>query len=240
MAIGILLTILITSIIQSIFGVGVLLFGTPLLLILGYDFVNTLTILLPISIAINLLQLIKHYRHIDFSFYKKILIYTIPIVVLFLFIGVRSHINISLLIGMFLLCVALKNSVGKVELFLEKWIKYECSYLIIMGLIHGLTNLGGSLLTAIVHGKNYSKDQARITIAACYATFAIFQLITLFILGLSSELSYSEHISFLQIGVIVFLLTEEILYRQINNQRYSQLFAAFLFISGILLIIKSI
>jgi len=240
MAIEILLTVFITSIIQSIFGVGVLLFGTPLLLLFGYDFVNTLTILLPISIAINLLQLIKHYQHIDFYFYKKILIYTIPIIVLFLFIGVSSHINISLLIGVFLLFVALKNSVIKVEKFLEKWVKYERGYLVIMGLVHGLTNLGGSLLTAIVHGKNYPKDQARITIAACYATFAVFQLITLFILGLSSELSYSEHISFLQIGVIVFLLTEEILYRQINNQRYRQIFSAFLFISGLLLIIKSI
>lgn len=240
MAIEILLIVLVTSIIQSIFGVGVLLFGTPLLLIFGYDFVNTLTILLPISIAINLLQLIKHYQHIDFSFYKKILIYTIPIVVLFLFIGISSNINISLLIGMFLLFVALKNSVTKVEKSLEKWVKYERSYLVMMGLVHGLTNLGGSLLTAIVHGKNYPKDQARITIAACYATFAIFQLITLFILGLASKLSYSEQISFLQIGVIVFLLTEEILYCQINNQRYSQLFAAFLFISGLLLIIKSV
>ena len=240
MAIDILLTVFITSVIQSIFGVGVLLFGTPLLLIFGYDFVNTLTILLPISIAINLLQLIKHYQYIDFDFYKKISIYTIPIVVLFLFIGVSNNINIGLLIGIFLLFVALKNSVIKVESFLEKWIKYERSYLVIMGGVHGLTNLGGSLLTAIVHGKNYPKDQARITIAACYATFAIFQLITLFILGLSSDLSYGEHISFLQIGVVIFLLTEEILYRQINNQRYNQIFAAFLFISGLLLIIKSI
>ena len=240
MAIEILLIVLITSIIQSIFGVGVLLFGTPLLLLFGYDFVNTLTILLPISIAINLLQLIKHYQYIDFVFYKKILIYTIPIVVLFLFIGVSNNINIGLLIGVFLLFVALKNSIIRIEKTLEKWVKYERSYLIIMGLVHGLTNLGGSLLTAIVHGKNYPKDQARITIAACYATFAVFQLITLFILGLSSKLSYSEHISFLQIGVIVFLLTEEILYRQINSQRYSQLFAAFLFISGLLLILKSV
>ena len=159
MAIDILLTVFITSVIQSIFGVGVLLFGTPLLLIFGYDFVNTLTILLPISIAINLLQLIKHYQYIDFDFYKKISIYTIPIVVLFLFIGVSNNINIGLLIGIFLLFVALKNSVSKVESFLEKWIKYERSYLVIMGGVHGLTNLGGSLLTAIVHGKNYPKDQ---------------------------------------------------------------------------------
>lgn len=32
----ILLTVVATSVVQSVFGVGVLLFGTPLLLLLGY------------------------------------------------------------------------------------------------------------------------------------------------------------------------------------------------------------
>lgn len=240
MAIDILLTVLATSLIQSIFGVGVLLFGTPLLLLLGHDFVDALSILLPISIAINLLQLIKHHRHIDLDFYKKVLLYTIPLVVLFLFIGVSAKINLGLLVGAFLLFVALKNTFPSIEKSLEKLVKYERTYLAVMGLVHGLTNLGGSLLTAIVHGKGYDKDRARVTIAACYATFAVFQLITLFLMSQSFKLSYSEHASFLQIGVIVFLLTEEILYSEINNKRYSQVFAAFLLISGVLLIAKSV
>ena len=42
MDIIILLTIIITSFIQSIFGTGVLLFGTPILLLFGYDFQNIL------------------------------------------------------------------------------------------------------------------------------------------------------------------------------------------------------
>ncbi|NOQ34267.1 MAG: hypothetical protein GQ569_00035 [Methylococcaceae bacterium] len=240
MAIDILLTVLITSAIQSIFGVGVLLFGTPLLLLLGYDFTNALGVLLPISIAINCLQVIKHYQHIDLDFYKKVLIYTIPLVILFLIIGVSNKINIGLLVGAFLVFVALKNSVRKIETALDKLVKYERSYLAVMGLIHGLTNLGGSLLTAIVHGKNYDKDQTRVTVAICYATFAVFQLITLFLLDVPSLLSLSDHASFLQVGVIVFLLTEEILYTQIDNKRYTQIFAAFLFISGLLLVGKSL
>jgi hypothetical protein len=43
------------SAIQSMFGAGVLLFGTPLLLLFGHEFVDVLVLLLPISIAINLL-----------------------------------------------------------------------------------------------------------------------------------------------------------------------------------------
>ena len=34
----IMLTVAVTSVIQSLFGAGVLLFGTPLLLLFGYEF----------------------------------------------------------------------------------------------------------------------------------------------------------------------------------------------------------
>ncbi|MBT7592192.1 MAG: hypothetical protein HN561_14130, partial [Candidatus Scalindua sp.] len=56
-----LIVIIITSSVQSVFGVGILLFGTPLLL-LQYDKLTlVLPIVLPISIAINIFQVVKHY-----------------------------------------------------------------------------------------------------------------------------------------------------------------------------------
>jgi len=234
----ILLIVVATAIIQSVFGVGVLLFGTPLLLLIGYDFINALSVLLPISIAINSLQILKHYRFIDTTFYKNVLIYTIPLVVLFLFFVSTAKINITLIIGGFLVLVALKSYFPVVEQALEKMVKYERCYLAVMGLIHGLTNLGGSLLTAIVHGKKYDKNATRVTVAICYATFAMFQLITLFLIGSQFELSFANHMGFVQLGVIVFLLTEEMVYSSIDNKKYSQFFATFLLISGVLLIVK--
>ena len=63
----------VTATIQSLFGVGVLLFGTPILLVLGYDFITALTILLPISLTINLLQVSKDYRHVQVPFYRQVL-----------------------------------------------------------------------------------------------------------------------------------------------------------------------
>jgi hypothetical protein len=44
----------------------------------------------------------------------------------------------------------------------------------------------------------------------------------------------------LQISVVVFLFTEEFLYTQIDNQKYAQIFAIFLAVSGVLLIFKSL
>ncbi len=240
MPLDILFTVVVTSVIQSLFGVGVLLFGTPLLLLLGYDFINALIVLLPISIAINSFQILKHYRHIDTLFYKNVLFYTIPLVVLFLFFVTTSKINIGILVGAFLILVALKSYSTAVERAIHSLVKFEKTYLAAMGIIHGMTNLGGSLLTAIVHGKNYPKDVTRVTIAACYATFAVFQIATLVFLSNNFAVSYADNMAFLQVGVIMYLLTEEMVYTHIENEKYSRIFAFFLLASGILLMIKSL
>ncbi len=239
MPIDILLTVVITSIIQSIFGVGVLLFGTPLLLLFGYSYINALIILLPISVAINSLQIAKHHNQIDSSFYKQVLIFTIPLVVFFLFLVTTTKININIIVGVFLIFVALKSFYTKIEALLEKMFTYEKSYLMAMGIVHGLTNLGGSLLTAAVHAKQYTKDITRVTVAACYATFAVFQIGTLFFSGKSFDVSLNQNMIFLTVGLLVFVITDETVYTNIDNQKYSKYFASFLFVSGVLLIIKA-
>ena len=50
--------ILILTIVQSLLGVGLLLFGTPTLLIIGYSYSETLWMILPSSILISLTQVI--------------------------------------------------------------------------------------------------------------------------------------------------------------------------------------
>ncbi|MGR9073535.1 MAG: hypothetical protein ACU833_10775 [Gammaproteobacteria bacterium] len=239
MPVDVLLTVMATSMIQSIFGVGVLLFGTPILLLLGYDFINALIILLPISVAINSFQILKHYKHIDTAFYRRVLLFTIPFVVFFLFIVTAAKINIGILVGLFLIFVALKSYSREVERLLESLVKHEKTYLAVMGVVHGLTNLGGSLLTAIVHGKQYRKDMTRVTVAVCYATFAIFQIVTLNLVVDNYDISYYDNVALMQVGIVVFLLTEETVYSNIDNEKYSKFFAAFLFASGVLLVLKS-
>jgi len=239
MPVDILLTLVFTTLIQSLFGVGILLFGTPILLLLGYEFSFALTVLLPISISVNLLQIIKHYQYIDLKIYKNTLCYSIPFIVLFLVIITNIKINISLLVGFFLILVAAKNFFPTLDKKLSSLIQYERSYLAITGVIHGISNLGGSLLTALVHKQELPKHNARVTVALCYASFAVIQLITLFFIGFDSGLSYSTQMSLLQISIVVFLLTEELVYKQIDNTKYTQIFALFLALSGGLLLFKA-
>lgn len=240
MPIDILLVILATSVVQSIFGVGVLLFGTPLLLLLGYQFIDVLSVLLPISICISCLQVIKHYDYIDAQFYKKVLLYCIPLVVVFLLIVATIKIKIGLVIGAFLLFVALESFVPLIDKTLRSIVKYERIYLMLTGLIHGLSNLGGSLLTVIIYSKKYPKDKTRVTSAACYATIAASQLATLLLVGHDFKVSFSDKITLMHIGVLMFLFVEEFLYNRIDNEKYGKIFAVFLFASGISLILKSL
>jgi hypothetical protein len=110
----------------------------------------------------------------------------------------------------------------------------------IMGIVHGMTNLGGSLLTAIVHGKEYEKHITRVTVAISYATFATFQILTLLVLGPNIDFKFSGIGIYLIVSIIIFILTEKIIYMDITNEYYSKYFAVFLLLSGALLCIKSI
>lgn len=239
MPLDILGVIILTATIQSLFGVGVLLFGTPLLLVSGYDFVSTLTTLLPISLTINLVQVGKHYEHIDRAFYRAILTLTIPPVILCLLLVTSLKINISIAVGLFLMLVALKNVSPHVNRIIESMVRYEKSYFVAMGIIHGLTNLGGSLLTAAIHSKHYEKDVARVTTAASYGTFALFQILTLLASLKPEQLPPGRNVLLVLVGVGMFFLTEKMIYAKLDAARYRAVFAAFLFLSGLLLIGKT-
>ncbi|MBT6050232.1 MAG: TSUP family transporter [Candidatus Scalindua sp.] len=250
-----LIVIIVTATVQSVFGVGVLLFGTPLLLLQYEKLTLVLPIVLPISIAINIFQVVKHYKYIDTGFYKRILFLTIPFVIVFLalvlFLEAKfKNLGIGIFVGLFMLFVALKSYSRRIEHILKAFVRYEKTYFIVMGIIHGLTNLGGSLLTAIAHEKNYPKDTTRVTVGVSYGTFALFQMLTLLlaVIGIISipgfaadnmNISFSN-VVYLIVGVVIFLLTEKFLYTNIDNEKYNKIFGIFLFVSGILLIVKSL
>jgi uncharacterized membrane protein YfcA len=240
MALDIVLTVIVTTIVQSVFGVGVLLFGTPLLLLFGYQFLEALTILLPISLTINAIQIARYYREIDKDFYIKVLVFTVPLIVLSLFLLTRSNINVGLIVGVFLIFVGLQNYSSRINEMLQILVRYEKAYLIVMGIVHGLTNLGGSLLTAIVHNKQLSKHATRVTIAAAYASFAVFQIATLFVAAQHLDINILNNITYLIFAILIYMVAEEAVYVSIDNKQYRVVFSGFLFASGIVLIGKSL
>ena len=235
----ILITILITAIVQSIFGTGVLLFGTPLLLILGYNFQYALIILLPTSILISFFQLKNNLDKIDFQFYKKLFLFSIPSIILFFYLTNLNSIRINLFVGIFLVVIAIKENILSINRMIKFLIKYESLYLMIMGMIHGITNLGGALLSAIVFSKNLSKDSKRTTIAICYLTFALFQIITLIIAFNDNSFLNIFNFVYWILGPVTFFTVEKYLYFRIDGRKYIKYSNFFLFVLGLMLIIKN-
>ena len=235
----ILITILITAIVQSIFGTGVLLFGTPLLLILGYNFQYALIILLPTSILISFFQLKNNLNKIDIQFYKKLFLFSIPSIILFFYLTNLNSIRINIFVGIFLVVVAIKENILSINRMIKLLIKYESLYLMIMGMIHGITNLGGALLSAIVFSKNLSKDSKRTTIAICYLTFALFQIITLIIAFNDNSFLNIFNFVYWILGPVTFFTVEKYLYFRIDGRKYIKYSNFFLFVLGLMLIIKN-
>ena len=235
----ILITILITAIVQSIFGTGVLLFGTPLLLILGYNFQYALIILLPTSILISFFQLKNNLNKIDIQFYKKLFLFSIPPIILFFYLTNLNSIRINIFVGIFLVVVAIKENILSINRMIKFLIKYESLYLMIMGMIHGITNLGGALLSAIVFSKNLSKDSKRTTIAICYLTFAVFQVITLIVVFNDNSFLNIFNFVYWILGPAIFFIVEKYLYFRIDGEKYIKYSNFFLFVLGLMLIIKN-
>ena len=89
---------------QSLFGVGLLLFGTPIFLLLGNNFESTLILILPVSITISLLHLVYHknsrnYHILEFNYY------CLPFLFVFLMINIYlgELINIKLYVSILLI-----------------------------------------------------------------------------------------------------------------------------------------
>ena len=104
---SILLYVCIIVILQSIVGIGVLVLGTPFLLILGFSIVEILFILLPISIVTSFLNLIiisssnNNLKKSTYKELKKFFIVCIPSI----FIGLvllkllENYINFKFLVS---------------------------------------------------------------------------------------------------------------------------------------------
>jgi len=228
--------IILLSIIQSIFGVGVLLFGTPILLILDYKFIEALNILLPISVAINFLQIINGHKKINFNYYKQLLIFSIPPIIILLWITVEVNINSEFFIGLFLLFISLKSFFASISKLITSMFRFQKTFLVFQGIIHGATNLGGSLLTSNIFALNLGKDETRATVSLSYLTFAIFQLVTLIFLGKFEQI----RLDLIILGILIFFIFDLLVYKKISNSNYDKIFAIFLFLSGLTLVFKGV
>ena len=189
-----IIIIIILSIFQSVLGVGLLLYGTPLFLILGNDFFYSLNILLPVSMTISFLQIRNRKVSFKIDFLQSFNFFTLPVLIFTLIILIINYknININLMVSLVIIFFSIINILfkQKINFFFKQNFIQKIIFMLI-GLIHGLTNLGGSLLALTSTQMNTSKEVTRYCIAYGYLVMGIIQLIGIFLLS-DNEFVFSK------------------------------------------------
>ena len=232
------LILAILIIFQSIFGVGLLLFGTPTFLYFDYSFSETLYLLLPLSFVISLIQFTKS-KQKEKSFINSFNKFTVPslIVSLVIILLFQELINLKIFISIMLISFSLISFDKKI---FKKFIlrnSYKNIFFILLGTIHGLTNLGGGFLALysnIIVKKN--KDLTRYYISYGYLVMVSVQLLVLFIMQ-SKDFNYNNLLYILLVLTLYF--PTQILYKKIDQLKFANIIRIIAIFYGLFILINS-
>tara|TARA_B100000795_G_scaffold201935_1_gene155741 strand:- start:294 stop:1016 length:723 start_codon:yes stop_codon:yes gene_type:complete len=225
---------------QSIFGIGLLLLGTPTLLLFGYNFLVTLSILLPISIVISAIQFFsssvrnKKFRY-NFNFF------CLPFLILSLYFIIKNFdkINLELYISILIIFFSVMSLNKKnIKYFKDFTLLKQRIFLSIIGVVHGLTNLGGPLLTILSSViSNQDKNKIRYFIAYGYLIMGIIQLLVLSFFSVKSL----DNINLIYIA-LVFLIyfPAQKKFNNFNSKNFSNYLNISALIYGVIILLKNI
>ena len=231
--------ILILSLFQSLFGIGLLLFGTPTFLFIGYDFESTLALLLPISVTISFLQIMYEKSSIR-SLASEFNIFCLPYLVIFLLlvinlgnvIEIRTYVAAALIISSIL--ILNKNRIIKIDTFI---LKYRKLSLVFIGTVHGFTNMGGSFLSMFSTIVTADRASARKYIAFGYLVMGTLQYITLLIFG--TRHIDLDNLYYIIVPLVVFFPTQN-LFKKIDDSLFMNIITYIALIFGFLVLGNSL
>lgn len=225
------LIIALFSLVQSVFGVGLLLFGTPTLLILGYSYSETLWIVLPASLSISLAQIYGQHQLVESK--RNVFALTLPsaaagTLIIFQLEGLT---DVSKIVGAFLLIMGLLRSSSVLKNNLDLLItKHPKAIFLSTGLIHGLSNMGGGLLSFLMASIHKNKLNIRTNIAFVYCCFCFLQLILLSLFKAEQFNLYC--LVFPAFSLLIFLLLNRFLMDLINENEFQHAISLIIIIYG--------
>lgn len=225
------------SIVQSIFGMGILVFGTPTLLLIGHDFVTTLSYLLPASFAISLIQVVTAgSNRVVVSRYLYLV--CLPGIFLGLWFSESSlqGLTVDILIGGTLLFSALVRLWPPSRMVLLVVLERQSLvYHFLMGLLHGLTNLGGAMLSILASTLHSEKAAVRYTIAHYYLVFSTIQMGTLAIVMGRGDILLEGSVTMIVSSVVYFLIGSRV-FTHLSNPSYNFVLTVFIAMYGVALL----
>ena len=234
-----IIIVIILSVVQSVFGVGLLLFGTPSFLLLGYDFPNTINILMPMSITISLLQFFKS-QVSDKKFIIYYNIYCLPLLILFLILALnfRDLINFKFYIAVLLVISSLIIlNKKRFSSFKDTFFKLKKIILIFIGCIHGFTNMGGGFLSiySTIISKN-KKELSRYYISYGYLVMGVIQYFIV-LLFTFNHLDFSK-IFYVLITISIYLPAQK-LFKDISDIKFSKIINVIALFYGVIILVTN-
>ncbi len=223
------------SIIQTLFGVGLLVFGTPTLLLMGYPFTTALLLLLPSSIVLSALQIFVGKDQIEIK--KEFIYFSIPPMLLGLFIVSAGFfdLDLKLIIGLILVFITAVRTLKKYHKYLLIMFSNNVKlYMVFMGAIHGISNQGGGLLTLYFSTIYNDKLKIRSNIAFCYFTYGVFQLLYLLIFHFDPVALFGILLSV--ISILIFFTVGGKIFHRTSEQLFQKLISYAIVLFGIILI----
>jgi len=237
------LILFILIILQSIAGVGILVIGTPTFLILNYSLAEIMSLLLPISIitsALNIFFLKFYERNTFVKINNDYLLLFFGMCIPSVFLGLylmnifENKLNFEyMVVGVIFITFIISRSHKYGKNILKK---ANSIFLILVGIVHGLTNSGGSLLSLLI-SQQQNKLQSRFMISFFYFFLAFFQFI-LFLFIFRDKIileKYFPIIIFIPLGVIF----GNILAKHFNEVNYKFLVSSLAMITCIILLINT-
>lgn len=227
-------------IVQSVAGVGILVLGTPFLLILNFNIVDVLSILLPISILTSLLNLIyfkfnkkKLKMKIDSNTKRLFFFVCIPSI----FVGLyflemfQNEINFRYLVSFIIILSVILTKTKKLILNINN--KIKIIFLSLIGVVHGLTNSGGTLLSLFMTS-HLEKNESRYSITFFYFFLALSQyLIFNYFFDFSqNNLNFKFFLFFLPLAVLL----GNYLMKYLDNDKFKNLIIILSLIACVFLI----
>jgi uncharacterized membrane protein YfcA len=232
-ALDICFIIFFVAILQSVFGVGVLLVGTPILMLFGYPYFEVLSLTLPTSFVISVSQVSKYYKDINWALVKRALYFTIPMIPIGMIFAGYLGAMVGIIMGVFLV-------LSSFNFILKKILPPNATngrlsvVLFFMGLIHGTTNLGGDILPSVVNQKCSLKEQKLATTAAIYIMFQLTQII--FILIKKYPVDVSKSGICVLIGFFAYAIVGKRLFKSFKSENYTKHLRIFIRSVAVLLI----
>ena len=231
-------------ILQTIVGVGVLVLGTLLLLILNYNIIEIMNLLLPISITTSLLNYLylksnkkKFEINLDPDIKKNFILIFFPGIFIGLFLTNKflEDINFEIIVSIVIfISLLVKWKFSNEIIFLP--LKIKKLILIIISVIHGLTNSGGTLLTIFFSAFNKKKNQTRYSITFYYLILASVQY-CVFIFIFNNQISFIYSYKFLLI-ILFSVIVGNFIMKYISENIFKKLiellalFSAFFLLSS--------